>query len=68
MVQAPLLAFLNFDNTFVVESDTFSVGIEVMLSQKGHLIDFFSKALSPKHQALSVYEKEMLAILTVVKK
>ena len=36
--------------------------------QKGHPIDFISKALSPKHQALSAYDKKMLAILFVVKK
>ena len=29
---------------------------------------YFSKALSSKHQLLSVYEKEMLAILVAVKK
>ena len=36
--------------------------------QEGHPIEFISKALSEKYQTLSVYEKEMLAILMAVKK
>ena len=39
-----------------------------VLSQGGKPVAYFSKALSPKHQLFSVYEKEMLAILAAVKK
>nr|GEW21105.1 hypothetical protein [Tanacetum cinerariifolium] len=35
--------------------------------QQHYPIAFISKALAPKHQALSVYEKELLAILLAVK-
>ena len=51
-----------------MESDASSEGIGVALSQGGRSIAYFSKGLSPKHQVLSVYEKEMLAILAAVKK
>ena len=67
MVSAPVLALPDFNETFVVESNASSGGLGVVLSQKGKLIAFFSKALSLRNQALFVY-KEMLAILIVVKK
>lgn len=34
--------------------------------QQGHPLAFLSKALGPKNQGLSAYEKEYLAILLVV--
>ena len=36
--------------------------------QEDHPIAFFSKGLSIKHQAMSVYEREMLALVTAVQK
>lgn len=68
MVEAPILALPNFNETFVVESDASSFGIGAVLSQNGRPLAYFSKALSPRHQAMSVYEKQMLAILSAVKK
>ena len=37
-----------------------------MLQQNGHPIAFVSKALGPRNQALSIYEKEYLAILMAI--
>ena len=68
MCTAPVSALPIFNNIFVVESDASHEGIGAVLSQGGRPIAFFSKGLSPKHQVLSVYEKEMLAILATVKK
>ena len=56
MTTAPILALLDFESTFVVESDPSSTGIGAVLSQQGCPIAYFSKALGPKYQALSVYE------------
>lgn len=36
--------------------------------QKGHPLAFMSKALGPRYSSLSVYEKEMLAIVMAVQK
>ena len=63
-----MLALPDFNEVFVVEFDALSGGIRVVLTQKGRPITYFCKALSPKHQALFVYEKEMLAFLVAVKK
>ena len=44
------------------------VGVGAVLMQEGHLIAYISKSLRPKQQAMSIYEKEMLAILHAVTK
>ena len=44
------------------------MGIGALLMQDGHPIAYMSKALSPKHQVLSTYEKEFLAVLLALEK
>ena len=68
VVTSLMLALPNFSEVFVVESDASNGGLGVVLSQNGRPIAFFNKTLSPKNQALFVYEKKILAILTAVKK
>ena len=68
MVSAPVLALPNFNIPFVVESDASNEGIGAVLSQGGRPVAYFSKGLSTRHQVLSVYEKEMLAILAAIKR
>jgi hypothetical protein len=63
-----VLSLLALDKLFVVETDAFMVGIGVVLIQDGHPIAYISKSLGPKQQAMSIYEKEMLAILHAVNK
>lgn len=51
-----------------METDACDAGIGAVLQQEGHPIAFISKALAPKHLGMSVYEKELLAIVYAVKK
>nr|GEZ59514.1 reverse transcriptase [Tanacetum cinerariifolium] len=53
---------------FIIETDASGIGIGVVLQQKGHLISFRSKTLAPKHQVLSTYEKEFLAVIQALEK
>ncbi|GKC55706.1 putative mitochondrial protein [Tanacetum coccineum] len=68
MVQAPMLALPNFDQEFVVETDASGKGIGAVMCQNGHPIAYWSKTLSVKHQALSTYEKEFLAMVAALDK
>ncbi|GJW51736.1 retrotransposon-related protein [Tanacetum coccineum] len=68
MISTPVLSLPNFNKEFVVETDACDVGIGAVLLQDGHPIAYMSKALSPKHQALSTYEKEFLAVLLALEK
>jgi hypothetical protein len=49
-----------------VETDACETGIGAVLIQKDHPLAFVSKALGPKNQGLSTYEKEYMAILLAV--
>ena len=68
MVQAPVLGLPNFDKEFIVETDACGTGIDTVLMQDGHPLAYLSKALSLKHQALSTYEKEFLAVIMALEK
>jgi len=52
----------------VLETDASDSGLGAVLMQDGHLIAYLSKPLSKQNQALSVYEKECMAILMAVEK
>lgn len=66
--QAPVLCLPNFYEEFCIDTDACGQGVEAMLHLKGRPVAFFSKGLGVKHQALSIYDKEMLAVLLAVKK
>ncbi|GMI96881.1 hypothetical protein HRI_003357400 [Hibiscus trionum] len=65
---APVLTLPDFNAEFSIETDASEMGVGVVLVQKGKPLAFFSRGLGVRHQGLSVYEKEMLAVLMAVKK
>ncbi len=66
LITAPVLATPDFNEPFVVETDASNKGIRAVLMQKNHPIAFLSRALGTRHQGLSTYEKESLAIMLAV--
>nr|AAL68643.1 polyprotein [Oryza sativa Japonica Group] len=66
LITAPVLAMPNFSEPFIVETDASDKGIGAVLMQHQHPIAFLSKALGPRHQGLSTYEKKSLAIMLAV--
>ena len=62
----PVLALPDFSKTFVIETDASDKGVGAVLLQESHPIAYISRALGPKNQMLSTYEKECLAILLAV--
>ena len=66
LTSAPVLAMPDFQKPFVIETDASDKGIGAVLHQENHSIAYVSRALGPKNQGLSTYEKECLAILLAV--
>lgn len=63
LVSGLVLALPDFTKPFEIEIYANDKGIVTILHQSGHPIAFVSKSLGPRHQSLSRYEKECLAIL-----
>ena len=63
-----MLALPSLDEQFIIKTDAYDVGIGAMLMQDSHPIAYISKALAPRHHSLSMYEKEILAVVYAVKK
>jgi RNase H-like domain found in reverse transcriptase/Reverse transcriptase (RNA-dependent DNA polymerase) len=68
MCRAPVLAMPDFSKEFIVETDASDQGVGVVLMQGRRPIAYVSKALGPKNQSLSTYEKELLVLLIAVQK
>lgn len=66
LTSAPVLALPDFTQEFEVETDASDKGVGVVLIQNKHPVAYLSKALGPRAQGLSTYEKEGLAILLAV--
>ena len=67
-MSTPVLALPNFAEPFEIETDACDSGVGAVLSQNGHHVAFYSKALGVNNQKLSIYEKEFIAILMAVDK
>lgn len=68
MTNVPVLALPNFSKPFVVEVDACGTSVGAVLMQDRRPIAFLSQELSLKHQGLSTYENELIAILHAVNK
>ncbi|XP_075106944.1 putative mitochondrial protein AtMg00860 [Nicotiana tabacum] len=68
ITSAPVLTLPDFSKEFVIETDASGEGIGAVLMQDNKPISFFSKGLSENNKALSVYERELLALVTAVQK
>ncbi|KAJ4748790.1 polyprotein [Rhynchospora pubera] len=68
MTSTPVLALPDYSKPFVLETDASALGIGAVLMKDQRPIAYLSKSLGLKNQGLSTYEKELLALLTAVKK
>ena len=68
MVNTPVLALPNFSEPFTLETDACDSGVGAVLMQNNRPIAFFSKSLAASHQHLSIYEKELLALMMAIEK
>jgi len=63
MTKPLVIALLDLNKIFVVESDASVMGIEAILMQEGHPITLIIKLSGQRQQGSSIYEIEILVIL-----
>lgn len=67
MIEAPVQALPNFEKLFEVNCDACEVGIDIFLSQDGHLIAFFNEKLSSSKRNYPTYDLELYVIVQTLK-
>ena len=68
MSTTPVLKLPDFTKSFVLETDASQAAIGAVLMQQGRVIAYMSQVLGRKSQTLSIYEKELLSLMTAVQK
>lgn len=68
LVTVTVLALPDFTKMFIVETDASGSGLSVVLMQARRPITYLSKALSPRNKEISVYKRELIAIVLALQK
>lgn len=68
MTSAPVLALPDFNKTFVLEVNACNTGVGAILMQGKRPIVFMSQTLSKRHQGISTYKTNLIALLQAVDK
>lgn len=68
MSTTPVLALPDFTKSFTLETDSCYTRVGDVLMQEGKPIVYLSKVLANKHLGLSIYEKELMAVIMAVQK
>lgn len=68
LFETHILALPRFDQPFVVETDACGQGSGTILMQNGHPLAYISRHLKGKQLRLSIYEKELIAVVFDVQK
>lgn len=63
-----MLALPDFSKQFIVETDASSFGIGAVLMQDSLPLAYISRHLKGKQLTLSIYEKELLAVIFAIQK
>lgn len=68
LCEAPVLAFPDFSQPFVLTTDASNEGIGAILSQNDHPCCYISRTLNPPEKNYTTTEKELLAIVWAIKR
>ena len=68
MCNTPVLALLDFTKPFIIETDACYGGVRAVLMQDKRPLAYLSQSLGPRNLGLSIYEKELLALVMAVTK
>lgn len=68
MSSTPILGLPSFSKPFIMETDASNKGLGAVLMQQGKPLAFLNKPLGVRAQGMSIYEKELLAVILAITK